>query len=163
MADHLLQMHILQKRRVLFADVDPLFDHLVEHFGLLARLVAHTHCIVHGDDGDHTGHSKNSRADSLAAGCGNDHRADCRAVGTGHTAVAPHPLELELAQQDKVDDGLEHLCNEPAHDGNSQYLVDREQFFDKLHSLFTFLNFIAIPQPTSQKAAHLRYVVLCDF
>ena len=27
MADHLLQMHILQKRRVLFADVDPLFDH----------------------------------------------------------------------------------------------------------------------------------------
>jgi hypothetical protein len=32
-----------------------------------------------------------------------------------------------------------------------------------LHSLFTFLNFIAIPQPTSQKAAHLRYVVLCDF
>ena len=67
MADHLLQMHILQKRRVLFADVDPLFDHLVEHFGLLARLVAHTHCIVHGDDGDHTGHSKNSRTDSLAA------------------------------------------------------------------------------------------------
>ena len=59
MADHLFQMHILQKRRVLFADVDPLFDHLVEHFGLLARLVAHTHCIVHGDDSDHTGHSKN--------------------------------------------------------------------------------------------------------
>ena len=51
MADHFLQMHILKERCILFADVDPLIDHLIEHLGLLAGLMPHAHCIVHRDDG----------------------------------------------------------------------------------------------------------------
>ena len=142
-------MHILKEWSVFFADVDPLLDHLVEHLCLFAGLVAHTHCIVHGDNGDYAGHCKDSRADALAAGGGNDHRTDRGAVGAGHTTIAPHPFELEFAQQNEVDDRLQHLCDEPAYDGDRQYLVDREQFLDQLHCLFSFLNFIAFPQPTS--------------
>ena len=99
-------MHVLQEGCVLLAHVDPLRDQLVQHFCLLAGLMAYAHGIVHRDDRDHTGHCKNGRVDPLAACCGNHHGAYSRAVGAGHTAIAPHTLQLELAQQDEIDDGL---------------------------------------------------------
>ncbi len=58
--------------------------------------------------------AKIGRVNAPRACRGNDHCADGRAVCAGHTAVAPHPLQLEFAQQDKVDQGLEHLRHEPA-------------------------------------------------
>ena len=124
MADHFLQMHVLQERGVLFTDLDPLVDHLVQHLCLLAGLMAHAHGVVHGDDGHHTGHCKNGRVNALTPCRGNDHCADGGAVGAGHTAVAPHAFQLEFAQQDEVDQGLEHLRHEPCQERHGQDAVE---------------------------------------
>ena len=106
MADHFLQMHILQKGSVFLAHIDPLGDHLVQHLCLLSGLVPDAHSIVHGDNSHHAGHRKNGRGDPGAAPGNNGHSTDGRTVCAGHTAIAPHPLQLKLAQQNKVDDRL---------------------------------------------------------
>ena len=114
MADHLLQMHVLQERSILLAHFDPLIDHLVQDLGLLTSLMPHAHGIVHGNDRHHACHCKNGRVNThTASGC-NDHGTDRCAVGTGHTAITPHAFQLELAQQDKIDDGFKHLRHKPA-------------------------------------------------
>ena len=45
-------------------------------------------------------------------------------MGAGHTAVAPHALQLEFAQQDEVDQGLERLRHEPCQERHGQDAVE---------------------------------------
>ena len=130
MPHHLFQVQILQQRRVLFADVDPLLDHLVQHLGLLAGLIPDTHGVVHRDDGQHAGNCKNRRSNAFAARRCDDHSANGRAVGTGHTAVAPHPLQLKFPEQNEIDDRLEHLRSKPAQQRHGQDLIHGEKFSD---------------------------------
>ena len=122
MSHHLLQMHILQKGGIFLADIDPLADQLIQHLGLLTSLMPHPHCIVHRNDRHNAGHRKNGRLHANAASRSNDHRTDRGAVGTGHAAVSPHPLQLEFTQQDEIDDRFEHLSREPAQQGYGQDL-----------------------------------------
>ena len=136
MADHFLQMHILKERCILFADVDPLIDHLIQHLGLLAGLMPHAHCIVHRDDRHNARHGKNSRINTYTAPGSNNHCTDCCAVRAGHAAIAPHALQLEFTQQDKIDNGFEYLSHKPAKQGNRQDLIERQDVLNKLHNLF---------------------------
>ena len=99
-----------------------LADQLIEHLGLLTSLMPHPHCIVHRNDRHNAGHRKNGRLHANAASRSNDHRTDRGAVGTGHAAVSPHPLQLEFTQQDEIDDRFEHLSREPAQQGYGQDL-----------------------------------------
>ena len=134
MTDHFLQVHVLQEGRVFLAHVDPLRDHLVQHLRLFASLVAHAHGVVHRDDGDHACHGENGRIDTLAACRCDHHGADGRTVGAGHAAVAPHALQLEFAQQDKVDEGLQHLCHEPAQKRYGKDRIERKDLVNELHN-----------------------------
>ena len=85
-ADHFLQVHILQKGSVFLAYIDPLGNHLVQHLCLFTGLVPDAHGIVHGDDSHHTGHRKNRRGNPGAASGNNIHVWGRRRNGAGAKA-----------------------------------------------------------------------------
>ena len=106
MADHFLQMHVLQERGVVFSLTS--IHWAIIWFSTLACSPVSCRtpmasCMVMMAT---TQPLQKWQSDPRAPSGGNDHGADGRAVGAGHTAVAPHPFQLEFAQQDKVDDGL---------------------------------------------------------
>ena len=156
MADHFLQVHVLEEGGVLFRYVDPLLDHLVQHLGLFAGLAADTHGVVHRDDGDDCGHRKDCRTEALAPGRGDDHGADGRAVGAGHTAVSPHPLQLKLAQQDKIDEGLQYLRDEPRQKRHRQDRIQVQNIADQLHVMLSFFLFVQLRRTSSSLASCSR-------
>ena len=87
-------------------DSHPVGQHAIQYLRLFPGFTPHAHGVVHHDDGQHKRQSKGGGMGARRAPGRNHQRADGGRMGAGHTAGAPHALQVKMTDQKKVDDGF---------------------------------------------------------
>ena len=153
MTDHFLELFAMGKLKLLDPLVHPFGKKAVQNLCLLAGLIAHTHGIVHNDDGQHSRNGKGGRAYTAVPPGGNNHGADGGRVGTGHAARPPHTLGDEAVEDKKIQQHFDKLCQQRCTDRCCQHKIPTQRSAQQWHRNHILISYVpAAPQPAGAES-----------
>ena len=99
---------------------------LVEQLRMLSRFPSDAGRIVHDDTSHDQRKGEKRRTQPIDPGNADRQSADGRGMGRGHSPCPEQPLDRQLTMTQRVKNDLEHLCRQPAGNGDPQDRIRKQ-------------------------------------